>query len=253
MGASKSRLLVFPFTLLAALVLFIPSAFADTPAEKVPGWQFGEVMALIALIVAAAGMLVDAARLILHFTAPRTKTLLDDQWAARLDRMHERITVIETQIPRPSSSSSVGPAALLTLVVLGLAGVGDAACGGGGAGGAGGELGHKTGVALVDCTAASAAAIGSAVASMRADVSDGGCSSKSAEGARSTDWKCVRGKAISAGLAIGGCAFLELVSSSSGTSARALVAAPDDGRAAFEEYRAGVAGGARFLTAAGER
>ena len=161
MGASKSRLLVFPFTLLAALVLFIPSAFADTPAEKVQGWQFGEVMALIALIVAAAGMVIDAARLILHFTAPRTKTLLDDQWAARLDRMHDRITVIETQIPRPSSSSPVPPAAVLALVVLGLAGASQLACGGSGAGG---ELGHKTGVALVDCTAASAAAIGAAVA-----------------------------------------------------------------------------------------
>jgi hypothetical protein len=246
MSATYRRLLVFPFALLAAFVLFIPIAIAATaeaPPAQAQGWQFADVMSLVALLVAGAGMLIDAVRAILHFTAPRTKTTIDDTWAARLDAVHERITVVEQRLPPvPGKGPTITTIALVLLVAL-LAGCGST----------GRELGHDTGVALVDCTSASSAAIGGVLASMRSDVAAGGCSSKSDAGARSTDWRCVRGKAVSAGLAIGGCAFLELVSAQSDTPARALVAANDGGRAAFEDYRAAIAGGARFRTAAGDR
>jgi hypothetical protein len=105
--------------------------------------------------------------------------------------------------------------------------------------------------ALVDCTAASSAAIGATAASMRTPVDQGGCFAPTG-----TDWSCVTAKAVAAGLQIGGCAFLEVVSAP--PPARLASATgptpPDrDGRAAFESYRASTAGGAAFRTAGGVR
>jgi hypothetical protein len=137
-----------------------------------------------------------------------------------------------------------GSVAVLALVVLGLAAASATAC----------TPTQRTtaGHAVVDCTAASAGAIGGTLASMRGD-----CFKPATETAPAkTDWGCVRGKAISAGLQVGGCAFLELVTTA--TTARVASATGEPpperpGVAAFESYRASVAGGAAFRTAAGDR
>lgn len=142
------------------------------------------------------------------------------------------------------SGAALKTAALLALVVLGL-GASQIAC----------TPAQRTtaGHAVVDCTAASAGAIGATLTAMRAAPPDGCAAGAGAV----TDWGCVRGKAIAAGLAIGGCAFLELVSAEIGPArvASATGEPPPErpGRAAFESYRASVAGGAAFRTAAGDR
>lgn len=106
--------------------------------------------------------------------------------------------------------------------------------------------------AAIDCTAANGAAIGSVASSMKAPAAEGGCLT-----AAGTDWICVTSKAIKAGLAIGGCAFVAVLDAPTSTARLASAAgpAPPDraGRAAFESYRASQAGGAAFRTAAGER
>lgn len=109
--------------------------------------------------------------------------------------------------------------------------------------------------AVVDCVAGDAAAIGALAADLRT-APPAGCALGDG-----TDWGCVRGKAIDAGIVIGGCAFLQLVSgpapapTATARVASATGAPPADrpGRAAFESYRASVAGGASFRTAAGLR
>lgn len=104
-----------------------------------------------------------------------------------------------------------------------------------------------TGHAVIDCTAANGAAIGDTATSMR-----GSCLTP----AGATDWGCVKSKAIAAGLAIGGCAFLEVAlapPAAGKASAAAEVAPPVGGRVAFESYRASTAGGAAFRTAGGDR
>lgn len=195
-----------------------------------------DVLALIAIIVAGAGMLIDAARAILHFTAPRTATTWDDRQAAKLDALHDKLAVIETRLPPAPATLTVkmpiagGPgAALLCLLLLGL-GSAQICC----------SSAQRTAVgsAVVHCTAANAGAIGGVAASMEKDCAGDG----------KTNWKCVRGEAVEAGLAIGGCAFLRVVATYPATAARSSSAAApaDDGRAEFERYRAEVAGGAVF-------
>lgn len=197
-----------------------------------------DVLSLIAIIVAGAGMLIDAARAILHFTGPRTASTWDDNWAAKLDALHDKLAVIETRLPPAAASRPVqmpiagGPgAALFCLLLLGL-GSAQICC----------SSTQRTAVgsAVVHCTAANAPAIGGVAASMEKDCATDG----------KTNWKCVRGEAVEAGLAIGGCAFLRVVASYPAAAAAARsssAAAPaDDGRAEFERYRAEVAGGAVF-------
>ncbi len=103
--------------------LAVAAATAEAPPPAA-GWTFGEVMALVALIVAGVGALVDAGRAVLHFTAPRTTTTLDDRAAAALDRLHERLTDIEHRLPPPSPAAPaarapLGPVAMLVLAALG--------------------------------------------------------------------------------------------------------------------------------------
>jgi hypothetical protein len=130
--------------------------------------------------------------------------------------------------------------ALLALVVLGLAAAASSsAC----------TPAQRTtvGHAVVDCTAGNAVAIGALVASMRGDCAAGA----------GTDWGCVRSHAITDGILIGGCAFLQLVSAEPAPArvASATGEPPPErpGRAAFESYRASVAGGAAFRTRDGDR
>lgn len=238
-------------SLLAAAVLSVPAAIAvaaaESPPAPAPGWSQGEVIGLIALVISAAGMMIDAVRGVLHFVAPRTKTKWDDDAAAALDRLHDRIAEVEARLPpTPPARTPLGPVAVIALVLLGLAGAGASSLSCTAAQRT--DLGNGAKAAVVDCTAASAGAIAATLAAMRAPVDKGGCYAD-----RVTDWKCVRGKAINAGIAIGGCAFLEIVSSSSAAlRGLAAVGPADSGRDAFEEYRSAVAGGARFRTNTGE-
>jgi hypothetical protein len=126
-------LLAFPLALLAALVLFVPAALAaeSPPPTPAVGWSMGDVMALIALIVAGAGLAIDAARGILHFTAPRTESTWDDRAAAALDELHNKLADIESRLPPPPKAPTIGPVAVLALVLLGLgAAAGATGCGG---------------------------------------------------------------------------------------------------------------------------
>lgn len=98
-----------------------------------------------------------------------------------------------------------------------------------------------TPTALIDCTSANGQAIGETASSMRGECATSGV----------TDWGCVTARAITAGLRIGGCAFLEILNAR--PVALMASAEPDPGLAAFERYRSQHAGGATFRTAAGDR
>ncbi len=213
--------------------------------------------------LALAAAILGAASIVLHVVAPRTKTTLDDRLVAKLD---ELLAVLRPPAPAPTAPPAppqpavsivkgTGPAALLALVALGLAApqlsctasqrtaVADA--------------GKAAGHALIDCTAANGVAIGATLANMKAPKADGGCLDPATPSKpAATDWICVRGKAVGDGLTIGGCAFLELVSAEPAARVASATGEPPPerpGRAAFESYRASVAGGAAFRTAAGDR
>jgi hypothetical protein len=87
-----------------ALMVLIPGvAFADPVTTPAPAsWSFAEVMALLALLLAGVGSAVDAVRAILHFTAPRTSSTLDDRAAASLDALHDRLLTLERLVPAPA-------------------------------------------------------------------------------------------------------------------------------------------------------
>lgn len=197
--------------------------------------------------ISVAAAILSGASIVLHVVAPRTKTTLDDRLVARLD---ELLGLLRPPAPNivPGTAADLadqmkrgvakfGPIAVLALVVLGL--TSSSAC----------TSAQRTaaGHAVVDCTAASGATIGALATSMRGDCAAG----------PGTDWGCVRSKAIGAGIVIGGCAFLELVSAEPAPArvASATGEPPPErpGRAAFESYRASVAGGAAFRTRDGDR
>ena len=201
--------------------------------------------------LALGAAILSALSIVLHAIAPRTKTTVDDRLVERID---EVLSLLRPAAPPPSPAVTIvntgGPAALLALVVLGLgAAASSSAC----------TPAQRTtaGHAVVDCTAGNAGAIGGTLASMKADKVSGGCWTAATETApATTDWTCVRGKAISAGLQVGGCAFLELVSAATTARVSSATGEPPPERpgvAAFESYRASVAGGAAFRTAAGDR
>jgi hypothetical protein len=105
---------------LFALIGFTSVALAADAAPPATGWSLGEVMALIALILGGTGMLVDAARAILHFTAPRTATTLDDRAAARLDAAHDKIAKLEAVVAGvvPPPPLPVAPQAAKAVIPL---------------------------------------------------------------------------------------------------------------------------------------
>lgn len=85
-------------------------------------WSFADVIALLALVLAGAGVLIDAARAILHFTASRTASTWDDRAAASLDRLHDRIAAIETRLP-PAPSAAAPPSTATMVLLLAMLGV----------------------------------------------------------------------------------------------------------------------------------
>lgn len=106
------------------------------------------------------------------------------------------------------------------------------------------------GQVVVDCTGGSSSVSGivAEVAALVADwtkpTAEGGCNTPTG-----IDWGCIESKAISKGLAIGGCAFAEVFSTNphAPETARAI----DPARAALEDFRARV-GGATFHTEHGD-
>jgi hypothetical protein len=183
-------------------------------------------------LLALAAAVLSAASIILHLVAPKTKTTVDDQLRDDID---EVLAFIRGRAPAAAPPKPpIGPVAVLALVVLSLAGS-QLACTA--------AQRAATGPALIDCTAANAPAIGATAASMRKDCAPAG----------TTSWACVEAHAGATLAAIGGCAFLEVLAGPA-ASAVAASSAPDPaGRAAFERYRTGRAGGATFRTAAGDR
>lgn len=111
----------------AAVLMFSGVAHADTGGAAVPTWSLAEVMALIALVIAGVGAAVDAVRAVLHFTAPRTASTLDDRAAAALDAFHDRLTKIEALIPNASQTiakAAPSPAGIGIVAVLFTVGLG---------------------------------------------------------------------------------------------------------------------------------
>lgn len=187
-----------------------------------------------AFLLALAAAILGAASIVLHVVAPKTKTTVDDQLRDDID---EVLAFIRGGAPTAvAPKPPIGPVAVLALVVLGVAASSQLACTA--------AQRTATGPALIDCTSSNGAAIGATATSMRGDCVVAG----------TTSWTCVETHAAAAAVAIGGCAFLEVLTGPGKTAgAAAASSAPDPaGRAAFERYRA-AAGGATFRTAAGDR
>jgi hypothetical protein len=182
-------------------------------------------------IALVAGVL-SAASIVLHIVAPRTKATWDDALCDDIDEQPAKAT------PKPP----LPPVAVLALVVLGAMLLsGASAC----------TPAQRTASphAVVDCTGANGAAIGAAASSMASAQADGGCVTPEGK----TDWSCVEVKAILVGVAIGGCAFVKVVSASSPPpGAAALIDDNGPARATLEDYRSHYAGGATFHTAQGD-
>lgn len=215
------------------LLCWVSVAYADTGGSAGPTWSLAEVMALFALVIAGVGAVVDAARAVLHFTAPRTATPLDDRAAAVLDSLHDRIVTLEriapvvvppapALVPATKSSASVATpvATLLGLVLLGAV-ILQPACG----------VPATAGNAVVTCAKADQGALEAAVIRLLAAPS----------------WSAFESEAIAAGETIGGCAMLAAISK---YHPPAMSLAPQDTHALVERVRAHF-GGVTWVTAQG--
>lgn len=200
--------------------------------------------------LALGAAILSGFSIVLHVVAPRTKATWDDKLRDDVDEVLAFVRGQQPSKPQMAAfAAAVAKAAdppepavvtivkgatpgLLGLVLAaGLIAAYQLAC----------TSAQRTsaGHAVVDCTAANATTIAQLAASMRGDCAAGA----------GTDWACVRSHAIGAGLQVGGCAFLELVSAElpAARVASATGEPPPErpGRAAFESYRASVAGGIR--------
>lgn len=105
------------------------------------GWSFRDVVALIALALAAFSAILGALGAVLHFVAPRTKTAWDDRAAVRVDDAHARIDQLEAKLislfpgaapaaaappVKPASTATV--IGLLALVLVGGLGASSLSC-----------------------------------------------------------------------------------------------------------------------------
>lgn len=221
----------------AAIAHADPVPVAAAPAAPAPGWSLAEVMALIALIVAGVGALVDAARAVLHFTAPRTASTWDDRQAARLDAFHDRLRAVETLIPNAKPAAAppavvtggiIGPIAIALLAAGSLLWMAPACATVKAIPGA-----AKT--ALVECAKADAVPILELAGRLGAQALIAAID----QGA--IDWHAMEEAAAGQGKVVGGCALTKFVAAlaqapRSDTAARALAAGPDpvaDGKAAI--------------------
>jgi hypothetical protein len=198
-----------------------------------------------AFLLALVGAILGAASIVLHVVAPRTKNTIDDALRDDIDEVlawwrgrQAGVVPGAPPPPTPPRNPQAGLVRWLPLAALAVLGIA-IAC----------TAAQRTATlpAVIDCTAASSAAIGATAASMRAEKPDG-CAVGGV-----TNWHCVENKAIAAGVVIGGCAFLEVAMAADKAPAAVAPVEPQSGRAAFESYRASVAGGAQFRTTSGLR
>lgn len=269
----------------AVMLLFLQPAHADPLIAVTPnGLELSWQAWLIAVAAAVGGALtiLDKVLAWLKWLAPRTETTLDDRARDRLqvvdDVAHAKLDNIlmlvgglipATGVPVTASDKPAAPAltvvqpppgsngaALLVVMLLGaIAAPALSGCTKAQAGAAATSAEH----AIVNCTGqaigttpaldlATLIAVASQVAEIKAACTTGG----------SFDWSCAESAAIAKGKTIGGCALAQLLASppasdKPATSSVAVAPAPPDpGRAAFEDFRARVAGGATFHTSSGD-
>lgn len=97
--------------------------------------------------------------------------------------------------------------------------------------------------AIIDCTKASQPAIAALVAEFAPLLH-----------LAAPDWQAIERRAIAAGVVIGGCALVAVVTRAAAPQPTATVLPERDaGRATLEHFRITVAGGAQFITADGPR
>jgi len=101
------------------------------------------------------------------------------------------------------------------------------------------QPGPVIGTTVIDCTGQNASAVATLFADFKAKLTGGG------------SWALIEADAKSAGVAIGGCALALLVQDYLGNRGAPPRAEGNAARAALEDFRAKVAGGATFKTAAG--
>lgn len=226
-------------------------AAAGTPPAPGVDWTFW--IALVSAIL--SGMSI-----VLHVVAPRTKNTWDDRLRDDVDAM---LSWWKTADPKPAAPAlavvpppgSSGAALVVVLLLGAMAAPALSGCSKAEAGAAATAAGH----AVVNCTGQ---AIGTtpaldlatliAVASQAQEIKTA-CTS----GGR-FDWSCAESAAIAKGVTVGGCALAQLFAGPPAGDKPAIASTavaptqPDPGRAAFEDFRARVAGGALFHTAAGD-
>lgn len=246
---------VFVGALLLTLVALRSIAEADTgpPAVTPAGFDLTAMLALVGAVAGGLGLILGGLSTVLHAIAPRTKTTIDDTAAADIDALHaklDRVLAMVTPIPsKPAAQPPGTGAAVLALVVLGLAGAGAlTACTAAKAEATAGKT------AIVDCVHADQAPIEAMLVQLGADAV-----TYALHGA--VDWGALEAEAESAGIVVGGCAFAQVVhgktaaapATAPATAVSALAtppAAPDPALAALERLRA-AHGGVRWSTAAG--
>ncbi len=97
--------------------------------------------------------------------------------------------------------------------------------------------------AVIDCTRASQPAIAALVAEFAPLLA-----------LAAPDWQAIERKAIAAGVVIGGCALVAVVTRTAAPHpAAGVLPERDPGRDTLEHFRVTIAGGAQFLTAEGPR
>lgn len=243
---------------IVAHLMGVAHAAADAPpAPAAIGQVTITVTTLIALLGATLALgvaLTAAVAKFLHFIAPLTKTTLDDDAAAKLDKVHDFLVTLVARVPGPvdpgvaarnPQSGRVGAGLLATLAlgsvlagaVVGFAAVGCA------------TLKDAPAVAesaIVDCVKADQQPITALVVQLAADaltyVLGGGV----------VDWSALESAAWAQGKVTGGCALAEFVHGVSGKAGASVahVSQVDPARAALEHLRVR-AGGVQWRTAAG--
>lgn len=251
------------------LVLFAAVARAATAPDPTPTvlglpWEAWIAIGLGAF--AGVRALVDLLLAFFKVEAPLTKTLIDDHFRDSLQRAHDKLDKLAGMVNGIANATRQpgavpifpvpgGTAAMLVVLLLGAAGGGLAlsSCA------ATTAAGHAAKPAIVNCTAQdlgtapalnleTLVAVANTVAAERAACMTAG----------GLDWKCVERDAIGKGLVLGGCALAEMVAAAANAlhpAGPGLVAgdpAPPPGRAELERFRAQVAGGATYHTAAGD-
>lgn len=257
--ARRDSLTWLPFALLAIAVLTPlgglahadPVAAAPVVAPASTDWT--GLAALLGMLLGGFATILGGVSVILHVIAPRTKTTIDNKVAAVVDEIRDDVGGAHDKLDQVLAivkpAAKVGLLALLlgTMAAPALTGCGSTT-----------KAAATTAEhAVVNCTGQ---AIGQ-TPGLDLDTLAAIARTVSVEKARCTVngalvWKCVEDDAILEGKVLGGCSLVEIIASVVTSSKAGAVAAaapmPDPGHAALEDFRARVAGGAKFHTATGD-